>query len=152
MREELPITIMILKVIQYNSCGVNTWSDVEHHTKYFGRRPLMSTCRWKWETCHWCKQASKHWKGVSKSTSWIMSWCWQEATCRRRALMYPTSTAWNEVNDLLEVNTFWRHKVQEWRSWKMEDEGIAVDEALTGWWFLNWMTSLEHISKTEMDL
>ena len=71
-------------------------------------------------------------RAVYKSNSWIMCWCRQEVTHCRRALMYPTSTTWNEANDFLEVKTIWRHKVQEWRSWKMKVEGIAVDEALTG--------------------
>ena len=90
---------MILKVLQYILHGVNGWFDVKHHTKSFGRRPLMYAYRRKWETYHWCMQASRYWMGVSKSTSWIMSWCRQEVTCRRSALMYPTSTTRNECSD-----------------------------------------------------
>lgn len=99
MRDKSPIMILILNVLQYILHGVNRCFDFEHHTKYFGRRPMMSTCHHKRETCHWCMQASRYWKGVSKSTSWIMSWCRQEVTRRRRALMYPPSTTRNECND-----------------------------------------------------
>ena len=51
--------------------------------------------------------------------------------------MYLTSTTQNESNDFLEVKTIWWHKVQEWQSWKMEGEGIVVDEDLTRFQFLN---------------
>ena len=35
-----------------HSACVNGFFDVGHHTKYFGRRPVMSTYRQKRETCH----------------------------------------------------------------------------------------------------
>ena len=57
---------------------------------------------------------------------------------------------WNEENDFVEVKTIWWYKVQELRSWKMESEGIAVDEVLARWRII-WMTTLEHIGDTEMD-
>jgi len=99
MREKPLIMIMILKVLQYILHGVNGWFHVEHHMKSFGWRPLTYTYHRNWETCHLCMQASRNWMGVSKPTSWIMSWCRQEANHHRRALMYPTSMTRNECSD-----------------------------------------------------
>ena len=107
--------IMILKVLEYILHGVNGCFDVDHHTKSFNQRLVMSTYRRKQETCHWCMQASRYWKGVSKSTSWIMCWCRQEVALRRRALMYPTSTTWNECNDF--GDGIW---------WTTQGSGMAV--------------------------
>jgi len=39
--------MMTLKVLQYNSRGVNKGLGVEHHAKYFGRSSLIYTCRRK---------------------------------------------------------------------------------------------------------
>ena len=82
-----------------HSAWWNRCFDVKHHIKSFSQRPMMSTCRRKQEICHWCMQASRHWKGASKSTSWIICWCRQEVTHRSRAFMYPPSTTRNEFND-----------------------------------------------------
>lgn len=85
----------------------------------------------------WGMKASRYWKGVSKSTSWIMCWYQQEATCRRRALMYPTSMTRNKCND------FWRQNLTDdtrFRNGIHENEGLWVLQRIN----FNWVTSLEH--------
>ena len=68
-------------------------------------------------------------RGVSKSTSWMMCWCRQEATRRMRALMYPTSMTRNEVNDfgdlILTIDT-------RFRNGGHENEGLLY---CRGWGF-----------------
>jgi len=133
--------IMILKVLQYIMHGVNRRFDVEHHTKTFGQRPVILTCRQKWETCHWCMQASRSWNGVSKSTSWIMCWCRQEVTRPRGPWCIPHQ--WHEMSVMvLKIECDWWHNVQEWRSWKWRFINSSNDEVY-------WVTSLEHVSDTE---
>ena len=139
---------MILKVLQYILHGVNKWFDVEHHTKSFDQRPVMSTYRRKWETCHWCMQASWYWRGVSKSTSWMMCWCRQEATRCRRALMYSTSMTWNEVNDFGDENWLTTQGLGM-VVMKMKVYGIAKDEVWTEWLLLNMSTTLRWIGSVD---
>ena len=121
--------LMTLKVLQYILHGVNKWFDVEHHSKSFSRRPLMSTYCWKRETYHWCMQASRYWRGVSKSTSWMMWCCWQEAPRRRGALMYPTSMTRNEVNDFRDETST---NDTRFRNGGHENEGLLYCK---GWSF-----------------
>jgi len=54
-------------------------------------------------------------------------------TSHRRALIYPTSTTRNEANDFLEVKMIDDTRFRNGGHEKMEVEGIAVDEAITGW-------------------
>ena len=61
-----------------------------------------------------------------------MSWCQQEVTHHRRALMNPTSTTWNGANDFVEVKTIWWYKVQGGGHERMKRQGIAADEMLAG--------------------
>ena len=89
--------------------------------------PLMLTYHQKRQTCHWCMQASRYWKGISKSTSWIMCWCQQEATHCRRALMYPTSTTRNECSDFGD-GIWLTTQGSGMAIMKMKVYGIAKDE------------------------
>ena len=85
---------------------------IEHHgnlsVEGHWRKPIVGSEKLAIEACK--LQSTK--RVVPKSTSWIMSWCWQEATRRRRALMNPTSTTLNRANDFVEVKTIWWYKVQ----------------------------------------
>ena len=104
----------------------------------------MSTSHRKWETCHWYMQASRYWKGVCKSTFWIMCWCRQEATHRKRALMYPPSTTWNECNyfeDKMWLMTQWsgmaimKMKVYEYcKGWSLLSDFSWTCQ----WHWMNW--------------
>ena len=101
---------------------------------------------------HWCKPVAESEKlaieacklqsterVVPKSTSWIMSWCRQEVTRRRRALMNPTSTTRNEANDFGGENDL-TIQGSGWWSWKngawMYCSGWDIGE-LSEWLLLN---------------
>jgi len=60
---------MTLKVQYYNMFDVNEWVEVEHHTKSFGRRPMMLTYHWEWGKFPLMYARSKVLKGFTKSTS-----------------------------------------------------------------------------------
>jgi len=80
--------------------------------------------------------------GIPRSTSWIMSWCRQEAIRHRRALMNPTSVTRKGANDFMEVKTDWRYEVQDGGHEWMKHKCIVVGGS--GWTL--WMTSLEHVT------
>ena len=44
------------------------------------RRSIMKTSRRMRRTCHYGMQAPRYQKGVSRPSSWIMSWSWKEVT------------------------------------------------------------------------
>ena len=124
--------MMTLKVKQYNSHGVNI-------------HPISNTTQNLSVKGHWCQPVAESEKlaieacklqsterVVPKSTSWIMSWCRQEVTHRRRALMNPTSMTRNGENDFVEVKTIWWYKVQGGSHEGMKREGIAADETQAG--------------------
>lgn len=64
-----------------------------------------------------CKLQSNE-RVVPKSTSWIMSWCWQEAIRHRRAIMNPTSMTQNRANDFNGGENDLRIQGLGWQSWK----------------------------------
>ena len=73
------------------------------------RRPMMWTCRWMRRTCHYGMQALRYQKGVSRSTSQIMSWSRKEAIGWRRFIMNPTSSTWNRGCNM-SVNQDWNRE------------------------------------------
>lgn len=123
---------------------------------------------WKWDLAsnttqnlsvegHWCKPITESEKlvveacklqsterVVPRSTSWIMSWCREEVTHCRRALMNPSSMTRNRAND------FWRWKWSDdtgFRVVVMKEWSVKVLQWMRhkmGWWIL-WSTSLGHI-------
>lgn len=59
-------------------------------------RPMMQVYHRMRRTFHWGMQAPSYPKGVSRSTSWIMSWCRHETIHCRRAIMFLTLMMWDK--------------------------------------------------------
>ena len=71
---------MVLKVLQVQSTVCESVSRCRTPVESSDQRPMMKTSSRTPRTYHWGMQAPRYLKGVSKSTSWIMSWSRQEVT------------------------------------------------------------------------
>ena len=94
--------------VQFACCEKGTWCQTLR--KIFQSKAIAVNLSPKVRNLPLRHASFKVLKGVvPKSTSWIMSWCRQEVTRRRRALMNPTSMTWNRANEFGGENDMMIH-------------------------------------------
>lgn len=92
---------------------------------------------------------NKVWSVVSKSTSWIISWCQHEVTLYRRALMYPASTKRNRYDDLGQNDQNDVDTKLDQESYTWNDFLRVLEMILNEWIILNTTTMLDGVGSID---